>query len=121
MLTGRPGADRITPAQPQPMPAVAAHDAAVADSAPEAPRPRLFDWMKRSGRPAEATPAPAAPAPQTQPAALREPVLEGAAAAPAAPPIPASMAPRAPAEPAAPAPAEEDLLDIPAFLRRQST
>jgi len=123
VLTGRPSADRIAPAPPQPAPAVATSEAPVADGTPQAPRPRQFDWMKRSGRPAEAAmaPAAAAPAPQAQPAPVREPVLEGAAAAPAAPPIPASVATPAPAEPTAPATAEEDLLDIPAFLRRQST
>ena len=123
ILTGRPTADRIAPAPQQPAPAVAASEAPIAESSPEAPRPRLFDWMKRSGRPTEATVAPAAatPALQAQPAAAREPVLEGAGAAPAAPPIPASMAPHAPAQPTASSTTEEDLLDIPAFLRRQST
>ncbi len=122
MSTGRSDADRtaVAPAPEAQMPIapVAGSDSGATDSAPEAPRPRLFEWMKRSSRPAEAAPAPEA---QPAPAAVRELVLEGAAPTPAAPLIVTSIATPAPAVPPTPTTAEEDLLDIPAFLRRQST
>lgn len=91
-----------------------------------AARPRLFEWMKRSGRvpaagvePTLETPAQAQAAvtptvtPKVTEPVTREPVLETAAS---------GLAPTAPAgDPGSSPRREEELLDIPAFLRRQSS
>jgi cell division protein FtsZ len=99
VLIGRRATDREASAVPPGEPVAAVGGSAEAGQ--DAARPRLFDWMKRAGRgqdaPAQSTQAPASePAPERVP----EPALE---------PAPFAQPRR-----------EDDLLDIPAFLRRQS-
>ncbi len=98
---------------------------------PEAPRPAA-----PTPQPAAAQPVPAQPAGPPEPAPAEAPA-QAAPALPAAPTQPAASQPPRPAQPSPPAMqprlagldpqdrlgalrAEEDLLDIPAFLRRQA-
>ena len=106
VLAGRRASDH----QPEPEPAAAADQPAAAEIEAAA-RPRLFDWMKRAGRTPDDQPAPAAPAPAARPAARHEPAAMAPAMAAPAPERAAVGGGRR----------DDDLLDIPAFLRRQST
>jgi cell division protein FtsZ len=116
---------QVAVSEPASEPVAVAADPVAADMAA---RPRLFEWMKRSGRtptapaeptldaPAQATPAVARPVTEPVSQSVREPALSGMAAtpSPAAPTLPAA------ADPGTPARSEDELLEIPAFLRRQS-
>ena len=115
-----PRARQVPLAKPEPF-----AEAAVANAgaAPQPPRkkargPSLFERMTGVGRRAEVETTPAAPAPQASGIRV-EPMLEARQAAPR--PAEARKPETAPvqAERLAPQP-EEDLLEIPAFLRRQA-
>ncbi len=131
VLGGRRESDRLPVAEQADIetegePQCASQSASDTPEAEVAARPRLFEWMKRSGRvpaagvePTIETPAqpPAGVTPTVTPKVTepvtREPVLETAAS---------DLAPSVPAGgPGASPRREDELLDIPAFLRRQST
>ena len=131
VLGGRRESDRLPVAEQADIetegePQYASQSASDTPEAEVAARPRLFEWMKRSGRvpaagvePTIETPAqpPAGVTPTVTPKVTepvtREPVLETAAS---------DLAPSVPAGgPGASPRREDELLDIPAFLRRQST